>query len=256
MHARTSVLSNTSLTLSESQSVKLWWVHVPLFFLTYTVHPRLFTSFLLLQRWWPSAFVKSLNCLARTDWAAFFFFFKVRSAQQTVTMLNGGHSNCSSSSRLQAFLCHVHNQFSNKCRGQLRFPWHQWKSATDQTLVVVHFTLPCVVNYFCFTGNLEINWLLISLNKINVFNSMALCCCSKSLIFDNVTLCDTCCNEGIQKIHVHLLKKHFPKMFCCLEFILLWSGFVESSSTLFMENEEHDGSKATLPHPSRSLWVM
>lgn len=107
--------------------------------------------------------------------------------------------------------------FSNKCRGQLRFPWHQRKSATDQTLVVVHFTLPCV-NYFCFTGNLEINWLLISLNKINVFNSTALCCCSKSFIFDNVTLCDTCCNEGITKIHVHLLKKHFLKMFCCWEF--------------------------------------
>lgn len=128
--------------------------------------------------------------------------------------------------------------FSNKCRGQLRFPWHQRKSATDQTLVVVHFTLPCV-NYFCFTGNLEINWLLISLNKINVFNSTALCCCSKSFIFDNVTLCDT-----------------FPKnvlllgiFFCCGQVLL-------SQVQHFMEDEEHDGSKATLPHPSRSVCAM
>lgn len=117
--------------------------------------------------------------------------------------------------------------FSNKCRGQLRFPLHQWKSATDQSLVYVHFTLPCVVNYFCFTGNLEINWLLISLKKINVFNSTALCCCcSKCFIFDNVTLSDTCCNEGIKKIHVHLLKKHFPKMFSCLEFFFCCCGQV------------------------------
>lgn len=65
-----------------------------------------------------------------------------------------------------------------------------------------------------------------------------------AFIFDNVTLCDTCCNEGIKKIHVHLLKKHFPKMFSCLEFFFFCCGQVLLSQMLFMDDEEHDGSKS------------